>query len=313
MRTLPTRTYHASHEEIASFIAGSIGEIDRARVRVHLECCEGCREAYRYAVRYRGMHNGVPADDAPSIQALRAAKAIAERDYLRTNANRRGTRRWVAGLGPAGRAVLTAAVVVVFVLAVVWLRPISMDGDFDLHSEALFPITDAMVTASQRNPLVLPGVQQELGVVPATLRSGPVTVTRRLDNSLSRLALAYNAGSLSGDEAQWLIGGYVATGQIANARIFIEDARERYPEDTDLVVLEGILAYGADDLERAAALFESVLEEDEGDAVAAFNLAVVKEEAGETSDARDWFERVRDLASGSPLAARAEAALTGIQ
>lgn len=313
MRNSHTRAYHPTDEEIASFIEGSVGEIDGARIRVHLECCDRCLEAYHYAVRYRVVHKDMPVEDAPTVQALRAAKAIVERDYRRKNFDRRGRRRWVGNLSPAGRAILSASVVVVFVLAVVWLRPISVGSGFDPYSDSLAPITRVMVTASQRNPLVMPGVENALGPAPATLRSGPVPITPQLDNSLSRLALAYNSGSLTSDEVQWLVGGYLATGQNENARIFVADARRRYPKDVDLVVLEGLVAYSGDDLERAAGLFEEVLGEDAGHAVAAFNLAVVKRETGREAESREWFERVQNVAPGSPLAERAIAALSSVR
>ena len=98
--------YHSSYEEIASFIEGSTGEIDTMRIRAHLQSCDRCLEAYRYSVRYRGMHDDLPADDAPSREAVLAAKAIAQRDYIRENYNRRGKRRWIANLTPAGRVAL---------------------------------------------------------------------------------------------------------------------------------------------------------------------------------------------------------------
>jgi tetratricopeptide (TPR) repeat protein len=313
MKRPHAQEYHSSHEEIASFIEGSTGEIDTMRIRAHLQSCDRCLEAYHYAVRYRGMHDDLPADDAPSREAVRAAKAIAQRDYLRDNLDRRGKRRWIATLTPAGRVAFSAAAVAVFAAAVLWLRPIAMGEDFDPYSQELTPVTAAMVTASERGQLVLPGVEGSLGSAPATVRSGPAQITRRLDNALAKLAIAYNDGDLESDEAQWLIGGYLATGQLENARVYLEDARGRYPDDRDLVVLEGLLAFGRDDLDGAAGHFESVLREEPGNAVAAFNLAVVKMESGSTTEARELLERVQNLVpDDSPLAARAGTALAGL-
>jgi hypothetical protein len=312
MKRSRAKVYHASHEEIASFIEGSTGEIDTMRIRAHLQSCDRCLDAYRYAVRYRGMHDDLPASDAPSREAVRAAKAIAQRDYLRDNYDRRGKRRWIANLTPAGRVAFSAAAVAVFAAAVFWLRPFALGDGFDPYSQELTPVTTAMVTASERGQLVLPGVENDLGSAPATVRSGVARITRPLDNALAKLAVAYNDGALASEEAQWLIGGYLATGQTENARVYIEDAHGRYPDDRDLLVLEGMLAFGQDDLERAAELFESVLQEEPDNVVAAFNLAVVKMESEDDAAARELFERVRDLAPESPLAARAGAALAGI-
>lgn len=310
MRKSHTHPYHLSHEEIASFIEGSTGEVQGARIQVHLQSCDDCLEAYRYAVRYRGMYDGSPATDAPSKQAIRAAKAIAERDFRRDEFERRGKLRWISGLNPTGRWALSAAVVALFVASVFWLRPLSTDGGFDPLSEALSPVTRAMVTASERNPLVLPGVEFEIGPAPEVLRSGPAAINGALDDALSELAVSYNDGALSNDETQWLIGGYLATGQVENARVYITNALARHPQDLDLLVLRGILAYMDNDLARAREMFEVAVGKDSDNVVAAFNLAVVEEELGQAAAARRLYRRVSTGAPGSTLANRAEAALS---
>jgi len=309
MKRPHAQPYHPSDEEIASFIDGSMGQIDDLRVRAHLQGCEDCLEAYRYAVRYSGAHGETPAADLPSTEALQAARAIAQPDRPQHTHAGRGKRRWLGGMSPASRAVMAAAAVV-FVATAVWLRPIPGGDGFDPHSPDLAPVTLAMTAASDRNTLVLPGVEFDLGAAPATVRSGPAPITRELDNALSRLAVAYNDGALASDEAQWLIAGYLATGQVENARVYIEDARVRYPKDLDLVILEGILAYNDDDLGRAEGSFEAVLTADAGNALAAFNLAVVRAESGDPAGARLLFSRVQELAPGSTLAGRAAIAVS---
>lgn len=309
MKRPHTHPYHLPQEEIASFIDGTVGEIDKARIRVHLQSCADCLESYRYAVRYRGAHDGMPADDTPSAEALSAARTIAERNQRQGLTVGRPRWRRLPRLNPVGRVVFSTTAAAVFVAAAFSLRPGPSGDAFDPYSEGLAPVTRAMITASERNPLVLPGVENDLGPTPATLRSGPAPITRRLDNSLSVLAVAYNDESVSSDEAQWLIGGYLATGQIENARVYIANARVRYAEDSDLVILEGILAYNDNDLEVARGIFETVLKRDSENVVAVFNLAVV---VSEMSDARagSLFERVIKLAPGSSLAGRAEAYLS---
>jgi hypothetical protein len=300
--------YHPSYEDIAAFVDESLGEIDEARIRVHLDCCERCVETYRYAVRFTGMHAGVSVDDSPGREAIRAAKAVAGRQYRRHNFERRGRRKWLAGLTPAGRRMVAFALVAVFVAVVLWLRP--MAPGFDPHSDSLAPVTQALVSASSRQPLVIPGVESEIGPGPAPVRSGPITLSTSLDRSLTELATRFTDNSLSGAETRWLIAGYLATGQIENARAFIEDARTRRPEDRDLVVLEGILAYSDNDLRRSAELFESVLRENDRHPTALFNLAVVMQETGEQDRARELFERVERLVPDTPLAARAKLSLS---
>lgn len=309
MKNSDDQAYHLSHEEIASFAEGATGEIDSLRVRAHLQGCNFCLDAYRFVVRYRGAHDELPPEDAPGHEALRAAREIARSNTGSGRHDRRGKKVWVGRLNPAGRALVASAVVTVFIAAAVWFRPLPGGEVFDPNAEGLAPVTRAMAVASGRGQMVLPGVEGILKAAPPVVRSGSAPITRELDNALARLAVAYNDGSLASDEAQWLIGGYLASGQNENARVYIEDACRRYPGDLDLLVLDGVLSYGDDDLERASAQFEAVLAGDGKHAVAAFNLAVVRAEQGDPAGARLLYERVRDEMSGSPLAARATSAL----
>ncbi len=255
------------------------------------------------------MTEGLSPGDTPGREAVRAAKAVAERQYKRKHFDRRGKRSWLAGLSPAGRTLVATAIIAVFVAAVVWLRPMP-GGGFDPYSDSMVPVTDALIAASERNPLVLPGVESEISSAPATVRSGLAPVTPSLDVTLSTLATAYNKGKVSADEAQWLIGGYLATGQLENARGYLEDAVTRFPGDPDIRVLEGMLAWSGNDVDRAIDRFESVLREDNNHLTATFNLATVKMESGDAEAARLLFERVIQLAPDSPLAVRAQTNLS---
>ena len=64
------------------------------------------------------------------------------------------------------------------------------------------------------------------------------------------------------------------------------------------------------DLGRAEGSFEAVLTADAGNALAAFNLAVVRAESGDPAGARLLFSRVQELAPGSTLAGRAAIAVS---
>ena len=306
MKNPHEQAYHLSHEEIASFAEGTTGEIDSLRVRAHLQGCDFCLDSYRFVVRFNGAHDDSPPGDMPGSDALQAAREIARHDAVRGHQDRRGKRGW------AGQALLASAIVAVFIAAAVWIRPLPGGEGFDPNAEGLAPVTRAMAVASGRGQMVLPGAEGLLEAAPVVVRSGSAPITRELDNALARLAVAYNDGSLASDEAQWLIGGYLASGQKENARVYIEDACRRYPGDLDLLVLDGVLSYGDDDLDRASARFEAVLAEDGKHAVAAFNLAVVRAGQGDPAGARLLYERVRDEASGSPLAERAESALSDL-
>jgi hypothetical protein len=308
MSTSDSEYYHVSHEEIAAFVDGSLGEIDEARIRVHLDCCDRCMDNYRYAARFTGMSAGVIPIDSPGKEAVRAAKAVVERRYRRGRRGSRAGGRWLAGLSPVARTLAAAVVVAVFVAVVVWLRP-GAGGGFDPWSDSMSPVTDALVNASERNPLVFPGVETEISSAPAVVRSGAAPLTPSLDETLSGLAADYNEDKVSVEEARWLAGGYLATGQLDNARVYLEDALTRFPADRDIRVLAGMLAWSANDLGRATDLLESVVEEEPDHTTAVFNLAIVKKETGDRETARDLFEKVRLLAPGSPLAVRADTEL----
>jgi tetratricopeptide (TPR) repeat protein len=256
-------------------------------------------DSYRYAARFTGANEGLVLDDAPDAATVGAVKALAGGP---NRPARTGWRR-LAGLTPAGRTAVAAAIVTVFVAAVLWLRP--GGGEFDPYSDALAPVTDALINASERNPLIIPGVEDEISTAPAAVRSGPAPVTRSLDEALSALAIEYNRGANSPDEAQWLIGAYIATGQLVNARVYLEDASRRYPSDPDVTVLAGMLAWSDSDLGRSAELFSVALEAEPNHPTALYNLAVVRLESGDTEGARELLERVTRLLPDSPLSSRA--------
>lgn len=297
---------HLSPEDIAVFVEGAAGGFESARTSAHLSTCESCFEAYQYALRF-AAGGAAEADGAPGQRAVRAAKRIAGGGHRRPHFDRRGARRWIASIGPHGRFGLAAAGFALFIAAVVWLRPVPVGEGFDPRSELYAPVTEAMIRTSERNVLVLPGVENRIGDDPAVYRSGAATTTADLDASLFRLSEDYWDEGVSADAAQWLISGYLATGQLDNARSYVEDARKRYPDETVFVALDAVVAYGENDLAKAAELLRSALEADPENVLYRFDLGVVLRESGDSSGARAAFERVREVAPNTPLAARAVA------
>jgi len=306
MSTPPTNSGgHPPTQILAALIEGTLGEIDTACTRAHLSTCGLCLEAYEFAVRSRvaGVDQAGPA---PSQAALRVAKQIAENGYRRTNFDRRGRGRWLAGIGPMGRFGVATAVIAMFVAAVFWLRPVSDHGvGFDPRSELHAPIATAMVDASSRQPIVFPGTEDDLAQSTTAYRSGPVKVTASLEKSLAALAELYTGGQASSDETQWLIGGYLATGQLSNARIYLDDARRRFDNATDFLLLDGLLAYHESRLEEARSSLETLVAADSPPVVAVFDLGVVLWEVGEREAARARFKEVIDLAPSSRIAGKA--------
>jgi tetratricopeptide (TPR) repeat protein len=298
-------SFHPGHEVLTAFIEGSTGEIDEARVQAHLACCESCVAAYDYAVEHRGTRDRIEPELAPSRLALLTAEAVAKRDYQRARFDPHGWRGRMMRIGPIGRAAI--AVVVIAIVAAAGLLPVGRG--FDPRSHTLSPITDAMIAASQRGPLVLPGIEDALGSDPLRVRSGPVSVTVALQESLTKLAEAYYRGKLSPDEARWLISGYLVCGKSDKARSTLEGARRRYPYDVDLAALEGVLAYREYGPDVSAEWFEWVLQGDPDNRVALYNLAAVTGELGDTERARELLQRLIEIAPDSPLGRRAAEAI----
>jgi Flp pilus assembly protein TadD len=81
-------------------------------------------------------------------------------------------------------------------------------------------------------------------------RTGFVQADESITSALSGLTAAYSRHP-NADVAHWLISGYLATGEVEKARLYIQDARLRFPEDSRFLVLDGIVAYRTNDLDRA--------------------------------------------------------------
>ena len=298
-------SFHPGHEVLTAFIEGSTGEIDEARVQAHLACCETCVAAYDYAVEHRGRPDKIEPDLAPSRLAFLTAEAVAKRDYQRARFDPHGWPGRAMRIGPAERLAIAAVVIAIVAAAVFLLRPFPVGRGFDPRSHRLSPITEAIIAASERGPLVLPGIEVALGSEPLRVGSGPVPVPAAMEESLARLAEAYNRGKLSPDEARWLISGYLVTGQPDKARSSLDDARRRYPYDLDLAVLEGVLGYREYGPEVAGEWFEWVLQRDPDNRVTLYNLATVMGEMGDAERARKLLQRLAEIAPDSPLGRRA--------
>lgn len=289
---------HLTEEQLASLADDSLTGADRGLLLEHLRSCPACHEALRETVRYRAiLLTDASVFRAPD-QAVRLARRIGE-------ARRRPEPRALPGirwlLTPGALAGLSAAVMIVAAVGL-WhagFRPAGSDYD------ALFqPLRQAAASASSEGSIVLPGAEDAAATTTPLYRSGYVEPSEAIETALDELMRAYR-NDPSPDVAHWLITGYLATGDVERASIYTRDARLRFPDETRFTVLDAIVAYRSDDMDRAERLLTSALDSDPDNGAAMLNLALVQYEMGQTDSARRTLELVKSHFPGSPLEQRA--------
>ena len=293
---------HISAEGLAQLAEGS-GTLTEEQWQ-HLCRCRSCFAACAEAVRYRSAWLHEPESFSVPADLQRAAAAIAEpgRAADRTLPARigwqgrvaRGLASSLSRLLPPRRALasVVAAVVLVAVLLVALQRS-------PTHEPAtLDSVRLAMVEASAAG-MILPGTESdELPSLPA-YRSGLTNEDETLRNALADLARRRVEQPENQDYAFWLVAGNLAAGQIDNAGVFVRQARQAFPDDIRLPVLEAIIAYRRSELDRAEELLREAIRRDPDDEVARFNLAILLRERGGESEAR--FLLQRNLGTGTTL------------
>jgi Flp pilus assembly protein TadD len=165
-------------------------------------------------------------------------------------------------------------------------------------------VKQAAASASADGSIVLPGMEEVVAATSAEHRTGFVQPDESINSALAGLNAAYSARP-NADLAHWLISGYLATGELEKGRLYIQDARLRFPADSRFLVLDAIVAYRTSDLDRAENLLREALEANPRDGAALLNLALVQYENGQTDSARRTLQMVRTEFAGSPLEIRA--------
>ena len=298
---------HLTDEQLAALADNSMSEADRALLIEHVRSCNACHDSYLDAIRYRAILLADASVFRAPDEMVRLARSIAKPDSKRNagydaverhpRAERR--RRWFATPALVGAA---AALVTISAIAL-WQSGIRIGGN---RYESYFSsLQQAAVSAAVEGSIVLPGTEDAAGVTSSLHRSGFVQTDETIAAALSQLKRAYREGA-NPEVAQWLISGYLATGDLEQARLFAEDARLRFSDDTRFLVLDAIVAYRSDEYDRAERLLQAALDADPQNGAAMLNLALVQYETGQVESARRTLELVRSQFPGSPLEARAE-------
>ena len=285
---------HLTHDQIAALADDSMGEAQRAFLIEHLRQCETCHETFQDTVRYRGILLADATVFRAPDDAVAAAKRISRDRHTETA---RRAPRLVPRLGFA-----LAAAAVLVAAAAVWhsgIRPGARGNDRWFE-----PLQDAAASASAEGSIVIPGVESASTMTSPLHRTGFVEKNEAISSALTELARAYREDA-DPDVAHWLVSGFLATGDVESAGIYVHDARVQFPDDTRFLVLDAIVAYRSSDMDRAEHLLHSALESDPHNGAALLNLALVQYEMGQLESARHTLQLVRTQFPGSPLEARA--------
>lgn len=293
-----TPELHLTEEQLAVLVDGSMPETERGLLREHLRACPQCREAFAEAVRYRGIW----VSDASVFRAPESAVAIA-RAIGPSEPTRSRRLVWRPRLAP----VIAAAAVVVAVVSFWRAEFPSPDARY---GELLRPVQVAVRDASSGGSIVIPGA--ETAATMPTYRSGYVPADAAISEALGNLTELYRDGSATPDVAHWLISGFLATGDLETAAVYVQDARLRFPGDSRFLVLDALVAYRSRDMSRAERLLQTVLRDDPQNGAAMINLGLVQYELGQWDSARRTLELARTRFAGSPLEARAAALISGL-
>ena len=299
---------HLSEEQLALLVEGNGSQSNLAWLREHLRMCPDCASAYTDALRYRAIWEA----DASIFRASDELVALARRvpDRAAETANREPLavpsfwRSWSPVFGSV------AAVIVLVAALVLWVP-----GQFlhnDGYTDLLPPLQRAVVVASMEGSIVIPGGEAAAATTSPQYRAGIVAQDDIIAASLDRLADVYNDAPDNPDVAHWLISGYLATGQLDNADLFAVDARRQFPSDIRFLVLEALIAYRLDDMDRAERLLQTAVTTNPTYGTALVNLGLVQYEQGHLESARRTFETVRVQFAGSPLEGRANALISGL-
>jgi hypothetical protein len=307
-----TSEWHLSEEQLAMLVEGNAGEGDSALLREHLKMCPDCAAAYEDVAHYRAIWQADASVFRASDDLLALAKRVPVREPVMAKSEPLAVlpfwRSWSPVLG-------TAAVAVLLIAMLSMWQPGFMSGPFERdagYADLLPPLQHAVAVASMEGSIVIPGGEASASTTSPMHRAGIVAQDEIITSSLDRLAIVFRETPGNSDVAHWLISGYLATGQLDNADLFVEDARRQFPSDIRFLVLEALVAYRLNDMNRAERLLQTAVNSDPAYGPALVNLGLVQYERGQWDSARRVFQTVQTQFAGSPLEDRATALLTGL-
>jgi tetratricopeptide (TPR) repeat protein len=297
---------HIDDEELSCFIDGTCSEAHRVRIIKHLKSCTQCSECYREAVMYKGLWMSDASDFVASEESISFARQALDAGKMRGAGQADpGPMRSLTFPARYFRWIAAAACIVILVAIGIFYHSVNREEIQVLDQSHIEPIQEAMELASMNGSLVFPGGERLIGSVSEVYRSGYVSISDSLRTSLAYFAAEFQNDGNSHGVVYWLLGGYIATGQVTVAREVASRAIEEFPMDIDIMIFDGIISYMDDDVAASERRFRQVLEREPDNPYARLNLAALMSEQGDELGALEQLERVMNEHAGTAFAARA--------
>ncbi len=309
---------HLTEEEIAQFIEGRYGEIDRARVYAHLRLCKQCFAEYQNAARFRGIWTSTREFFESPQDLVDAGMRLASKSSPNEQIQKR---RSLRSRLPSGRSwrIALVGILAVLVFSLVWFTNLDRGELFrDIPTpryetvatldfpDIIGPIRTAADWVSSHTSIVFPGSEFSFDPKAPTYRSDFAFESDSISSSLLALVDLYEKNPESRDVLFWLTEGFLATGQLAVAQTYVKEARILYPADTDFILLSALVEYFEGNIEASEELLRGVLASDQDSATALMNLGVILNDKNQSSEAHAIFEKIQTIYPNTPIAERAQ-------
>jgi hypothetical protein len=282
------------------------------KLREHLLACSQCRDAFQDSVLLRGVWVSNEAAFTPTQELLDAGKQVTSGAGVPEGKEPFGAQKRPGILGFRRFSIVTACAAILLIAAILLMRPseIGRVGKTALDFAALQPLRSAVETFSKRGLFVLPGGEHSLDETGTAYRSGFVPLSDPLESSFRQFHRAFQDGNSTPELVYWLIGGYVATGQVDAARDIVSHPRVLRLKDARITILRAIVAFMDDNYDQSEVLLRDVLDENPKHPIASINLAIVLHERGNDEESSAILNRIGTDHAGTPLARRAQAILS---
>jgi len=276
---------HLSEEELAVLADGRERRADPDPRLQHLARCRSCMAAYADAVRYR-------------------AAWLARPERFTTRLRSRPTFAWATRHRVGNSWVMAAASLVVAAgMTTAFL------GVFEVQPRSLPPGVRPVLEAASSTGLVLPGGHAGAAPVSSSYRSNP-PVPQPAADAIEDMRARYENGERSLDRLFDLSDALIAARQIDLARDYAAEGLRLAPSDPRFLLLAGILADLDGAPERAEQLLRAARREAPHDPTIAIDLGLILLETRGPAAAAPLLREVIERVPGTPLAVRAERALT---
>jgi hypothetical protein len=301
-------------DQIARLLEGRVDHNERTIILAHLETCRRCREVYldsAVEIGFLRVEGRTPSVRTKDLVGLGMRVPASVDTATRPRDGGPGSITVLGSWGSRKLRAVAIAASLVAVAAVGWYGARTLEHS-RASSRVVQPIRTAVGEFSRKSELVLPGGESYLGKNEPVYRSLGGSINDPLAAALRNLLEKFLGGTSSPDEAYWLAAGYLSSGDVRTASIYVAAARERFPGDPRLRVLEGVVAYSDRDVDRAERLLRSFVTNDRNGpatdpllAIAQIDLSIVLRDQGKEAEAREVLSDVQTRLAGTPIGKRA--------